>query len=70
MKSMQNSTLFREAHIVNEGEVVVGDVLVVGNRIDKVGKNLEKGGADIVNAKGLWQCLVLLMIRCTLESLV
>ena len=37
---MQNSTLFSEAHIVNEGEVVVGDVLVVGDRIAKIGKNL------------------------------
>ena len=51
---MQNSTLFREAHIVNEGEVVVGDVLVVGDRIAKVGKNLEADGAEIVNAKGMW----------------
>ena len=51
---MQNSTLFREAHIVNEGEVVVGDVLVMGNRIAKVGKNLEADDAEIVNAKGMW----------------
>lgn len=51
---MQNSTLFREAHIVNEGEVVVGDVLVVGDRIAKVGKNLEADDAEIVNAKGMW----------------
>ena len=51
---MQNSTLFREAHIVNEGEVVVGDVLVMGDRIAKVGKNLEADDAEIVNAKGMW----------------
>ena len=51
---MQNSTLFHEAHIVNEGEVVVGDVLVVGDRIAKVGKNLEADDAEIVNAKGMW----------------
>lgn len=51
---MQNSTLFREAHIVNEGEVVVGDVLVVGDRIAKVGKNLEADGAEVVNANGMW----------------
>ena len=54
MKSMQNSTLFREAHIVNEGEVVLGDVLVLGDRIAKVGKNLKADGAEIVNAKGMW----------------
>ena len=51
---MQNSTLFREAHIVNEGAVVVGDVLVMGDRIAKVGKNLEADDAEIVNAKGMW----------------
>ena len=51
---MQNSTLFSEAHIVNEGEVVLGDVLVLGDRIAKVGKNLKADGAEIVNAKGMW----------------
>ncbi len=51
---MQNSTLLSEAHIVNEGEVVVGDVLIAGDRIAKIGKNLEANGAEVVNAKGMW----------------
>ena len=51
---MSKSILFREAHIVNEGRVVVGDVLVVGDRISKIGKGLESEGAEIVEARGFW----------------
>lgn len=51
---MSKATLFREAHIVNDGEVTVGDVLVVGDRISKVGRGLIADGADVVEAKGFW----------------
>lgn len=51
---MSKATLFREAHIVNDGEVTVGDVLVLGDRISKVGSGLQAEGADVVEAKGFW----------------
>ena len=51
---MSKSTLFREAHIVNEGKVTVGDVLIVGDRIAKIGTGLIAEGADVVEAKGFW----------------
>ena len=51
---MLKSTLFKGAHIVNEGEVKVGDVLVSGDRITAVGKDLDAGTAEVVNAKGMW----------------
>ena len=49
---MSKSTLFKNAHIVNEGQVTVGDVLVVGDRISKVGKGLE--GDEVIDATGFW----------------
>ena len=51
---MSKSILFREAHIVNEGLVTVGDVLVIGDRISKVGRGLEPGDAVIIEARGFW----------------
>tara|TARA_B000000532_G_scaffold243786_1_gene240882 strand:+ start:4445 stop:5791 length:1347 start_codon:yes stop_codon:yes gene_type:complete len=51
---MLKSTLFKGAHIVNEGEVKVGDVLVSRDRITTVGKDLDAGTAEVVNAKGMW----------------
>ena len=50
--------LFNQAHIVNEGRVFVGDVLVEGEKISKVKDGAlsveEARGAEIVNAKGFW----------------
>jgi dihydroorotase len=51
---MATSTLFRKAHIVNEGTVVVGDVLVIGDTIARVGVDLEAESAEIVEARGMW----------------
>ena len=51
---MIKSTLFRQAHIVNEGQVIVGDVLVVGDKIEKIGQNLVSDCADVVEARGFW----------------
>lgn len=51
---MIKSTLFRQAHIVNEGQVIVGDVLVVGDNIEKIGQNLVSDCADVIEARGFW----------------
>ena len=51
---MIKSTLFCQAHIVNEGQVIVGDVLVVGDKIEEIGQNLACDGADVVEANGFW----------------
>ena len=49
-------TLFSQAHIVNEGRVFVGDVLVEGETIAQVKEGSltleEVRGAEVVNAKG------------------
>ena len=51
-------TLFSQAHIVNEGRVFVGDILVEGERISKVKEGAltveETLGAEVVNAEGFW----------------
>ena len=38
---MSKSTLIRSAHVVNDGAVTVNDVLIVGDRIAKIGKGLD-----------------------------
>ena len=51
---MSKSTLIRNAHVVNEGAVTVSDVLIVGDRIAKIGKGLDAEGAEVVDATGFW----------------
>lgn len=51
---MSKSTLIRNAHVVNEGAVTVSDVLIVGDRIAKIGKGLDAEGAEIIDATGFW----------------
>ena len=57
-------TLFKQAHVVNEGTVQVQDVLVVGERVAGVGVNLEGlddpairesiANAEHIDCRGLW----------------
>jgi dihydroorotase len=47
-----NSTLITNAKIINEGKLVEGDVLIRGNRIEKIGSGLSSGNSNIVDAKG------------------
>jgi dihydroorotase len=47
--------LIVNANIVNEGKVFQGDVLIKGNRIDVIGKDLSSSKAgSIIDAKGLY----------------
>ncbi|MDG2311944.1 MAG: dihydroorotase, partial [Flavobacteriales bacterium] len=54
----RSKILFSQAHIVNEGRVFIGDVLVEGEKITKVKEGSltleEAQGVEIVNAKGFW----------------
>lgn len=45
-------TLIVNAKIVNEGKVVEGDVLVDGERIEKIGGSITDGQATILDANG------------------
>ncbi len=45
-------TLIVNAKIVNEGKVVDGDVLISGERIEKVGSQLSDRNARVIDAKG------------------
>ena len=51
---MAKSTLFKNAHIVNDHKVVMGDVLVVGDKIEKVGVNIEYDATTTIDATGFW----------------
>jgi dihydroorotase len=47
------STLIINAKVVNEGHVLEADVLIRGERIEKIGKNLQSSPADtVVDARG------------------
>jgi dihydroorotase len=48
---MQNY-LIRNAHIVNEGKITVGDVYIKNERIEKIGGRLEAAGTREINAEG------------------
>lgn len=48
---MQNY-LIRNAHIVNEGRIINGDVLIRNGRIEKIGSRLEAAGSREINAEG------------------
>jgi len=47
-----NSTLITNAQLVNEGKVIEGDVLIRGNRIEKIGNGLSAPNATVINANG------------------
>lgn len=51
---MSKSTLIRNAHLVNEGAVTISDVLIVGDRIAKIGKGLDAEGVEAIDASGFW----------------
>lgn len=48
-----NTTLLLNTNIVNEGEIRSGDVLIKGERIEKIGNDLSSTAADtVIDAKG------------------
>src|SRR5690606_14268464 len=48
-----NTTLLLNTNIVNEGEIRSGDVLIKGDRIEKIGNDLSSQTADtVIDAKG------------------
>jgi dihydroorotase len=48
-----NSTLILNAKVVNEGKVIESDLLIKGQRIEKIGKDLQSLSADlVVDARG------------------
>jgi dihydroorotase len=49
---MMKRTLIKNATIVNEGELIKGDVLLEGEQIRSIGKDLSDATAEVVDAKG------------------
>lgn len=48
-----NSTVITNAKIVNEGKIAEGDVLIKGQRIEKIAGSISTGHADVVDANGM-----------------
>ncbi len=51
---MSDKILIKNAKVVNEGRVIETDVLVVGQRIEKIGHISDTGAYEVFDAKGLY----------------
>ncbi len=49
-----NRKILKQAHIVNEGKIIVADVLIVGERIENISNSISSKNANITNAEGLY----------------
>jgi len=49
-----NRILIKHANVVNEGKVIITDVLIVNERIEKVSPNISDPNATIIDAEGLY----------------
>ncbi|MBX2914087.1 MAG: dihydroorotase [Cyclobacteriaceae bacterium] len=47
-----NSTLITNARIVNEGQIIEGDVLLTGQRIEKIARSISANHAMVIDAGG------------------
>jgi dihydroorotase len=47
-----STTIIKNAQIVNEGKIIEGDVLIKGERIEKIGNNISDANATILDAGG------------------
>jgi dihydroorotase len=47
-------TLFKNAKIINEGVISENDLLVVGQRIEKIASSIEDIEANVIDLKGKW----------------
>src|SRR3954469_20150014 len=45
-------TLIKNARIVNEGKIIEGDVLIRGERIEKIGSGISDANAELIDASG------------------
>ncbi|MEI6880105.1 MAG: dihydroorotase [Bacteroidota bacterium] len=48
------SKIIKQAHSVNEGKITVVDVLIVGERIEKISSSISHSNAEIIDAQGLY----------------
>lgn len=46
--------LFKQARIVNEGQISEGDLLVKNGRIEKIGTDISDVSAEVIDLKGKW----------------
>ncbi len=49
-----NKIIIKQAYIVNEGTITLADVLIVGERIEKISNHISNINATIINAEGLY----------------
>lgn len=49
-----NRKIIKQAHIVNEGEIKTADLLIVGERIEKIASSISDNNAEIIEADNLY----------------
>ena len=49
---MKRRILLKEAKIVNENKVFEGDLLICGDRIEKIDQNIHDDSAELIDCKG------------------
>lgn len=53
-QGIMQKIIYKEALVINEGQELVQDVLVVGNRIEKIASSIDSENAIEIDAKGKW----------------
>lgn len=53
-QGIMQKIIYKEALVINEGQELVQDVLVVGNRIEKIASSIDSENALEIDAKGKW----------------
>lgn len=48
-----NKKIIKQAQIINEGNIIVSDILIINKRIEKISTTIEDKNAEIINAEGL-----------------
>ena len=49
-----NRKIIKQVNIVNEGKIILSDVLIVGERIEKIANHISDEHAEIINAAHLF----------------
>ena len=48
------SVIIKQAQMVNEGKITVGDLLIKGERIERIDPNISHPNAEVIDAEGLF----------------
>ena len=47
------SVIIKQAQLVNEGKIIVSDLLIKGERIERIDPNISHPNAEVIDAEGM-----------------